>query len=42
MPMSSCLSFLGIMGGIGAGTGVAIDATRVERRVVFYQTGIRF
>lgn len=42
MPLSTCLSFLGIVGGIGAGTGVAIDAARVERRMVYYQASVRF
>ena len=42
MPLSSCLSFLATLGGVGAGTGVAIDAARVERRMVYYQASVRF
>jgi hypothetical protein len=37
-----CASFLAIMGGIGAGAGLALDAARVERRMVFYQASVRF
>lgn len=29
-----CASFLGILGGIGAGTGLIVDAARVERPMV--------
>ena len=37
-----CASFLGILGGIGAGAGVLVDAARVERRVVYYRASVRF
>jgi hypothetical protein len=39
---SMCASFLSILGGIGAGTGLAVDAVRVERRMVYYQASVRF
>jgi hypothetical protein len=39
---SMCASFLGILGGIGAGAGLAVDAVRVERRMVYYQASVRF
>ncbi len=41
-PLSSCLSFLGVLGGIGAGSGLAIDAARFERRMVFYRASVIF
>ena len=37
-----CASFLGILGGIGAGAGVLVDAARVERRMVYYKASVRF
>lgn len=37
-----CASFLGILGGIGAGAGVLVDAARVERRMVYYRASVRF
>lgn len=39
---SMCASFLGILGGIGAGAGVLVDAARVERRMVYYKASVRF
>ena len=42
MPLSSCFAFLATLGGLGAGTGVAIDAARIERRMVYYQASVRF
>lgn len=39
---SMCASFLGILGGIGAGAGLAVDAVRVERRMVYYKASVRF
>jgi hypothetical protein len=38
----SCAAFLGIVGGIGAGLGVTVDAARVERRMVYYKASVRF
>ena len=38
----SCAAFLGIVGGIGAGIGVTVDAARVERRMVYYKASVRF
>ena len=38
----SCAAFLGILGGIGAGAGVAVDAARVEHRMVYYKASVRF
>jgi hypothetical protein len=38
----SCAGFLGILGGIGAGAGLAVDAARVERRMVYYKASVRF
>ena len=40
--VATCASFLGILGGIGAGTGLAVDAARVERRMIYYNASIRF
>lgn len=37
-----CASFLGILGGIGAGAGVLVDTARVERRMVYYKASVRF
>ena len=37
-----CASFLGILGGIGAGAGLAVDAVRVERRMIYYNASVRF
>lgn len=37
-----CATFLTIMGGIGAGAGLAVDAVRVERSMVYYQASVRF
>ena len=37
-----CASFLGILGGVGAGAGLAVDAARVERRLVYYNASIKF
>ena len=37
-----CASFLGILGGIGAGTGLIVDAARVERPMVYYKASVRF
>jgi len=39
---ASCAAFLGIAGGIGAGAGLAVDAARVERRMVYYKASVRF
>lgn len=37
-----CASFLGMLGGIGAGAGLAVDAVRVERRLIYYNASVRF
>jgi hypothetical protein len=42
VPLSSCLSFLATLGGIGAGTGLAIDAVRTPSRMIYYQAAVRF
>jgi hypothetical protein len=38
----SCAAFLGIVGGIGAGAGLAVDAARVQHRMVYYKASVRF